>query len=114
MPKTVTLKRNMDFRRLYRKKPLVSPVLVVYVGKNRLGINRVGITTGKKIGKAHERNRARRVIREAYRLLSDRLPEQGGLDFVFVARQRATWCKMQEAAKAMKKALAPYLVEKPQ
>lgn len=113
MPKTISLNRNADFRRLYRRPALISPVLIVYVGKNRLGVNRVGITTSKKIGKAHDRNRARRVIREAYRLLSSRLPAQGGLDFVFVARVRTTLCPMQEVKRAMKKLLAPYLGEPP-
>ena len=38
--------------------------LVTYARKNRLNINRVGITTSKKIGNAVSRNRARRIIRE--------------------------------------------------
>lgn len=100
----ITLNRNNDFRRLYKKAAQVSPVLVTYQSKNRLGINRIGITTTKKIGKAHSRNRARRVIREAYRLLeSDLTP---GHDFVFVARGRTVSCKMQEVHRAMKKHLS--------
>ena len=105
----ITINRNTDFRRLYRRPAAVSPVLITYVGKNRLGVNRIGITTSKKIGKAHLRNRARRVIREAYRSLAAGLPEQGGLDFVFVARARTTECRMQDVQAAMKKHLAPYL-----
>jgi len=106
LPKETTLRRNMEFRRLYRRPALVSPVLVTYVGKNRLGVNRIGITTGKKIGKAHLRNRARRVIREAYRQLAPRLSQ--GHDFVFVARVKTTFCPMQEVLRAMEKQLAPY------
>ena len=109
MAKILTLHRNMDFRRLYHRKALVSPVLVLYVGKNRLGKNRIGITTGKKIGKAHLRNRARRVIREAYRALAPRLCT--GLDFVFVARVRTTTCSMGEVKAAMEALLAPYFAE---
>jgi ribonuclease P protein component len=113
MPKIISLKQNRDFRRLYHRPAAVSPVLVTYVGKNKTGKNRVGITTSKKIGKAHDRNRARRVIREAYRALSSGLPETGGLDFVFVARVRTTVCPMQEVLRAMKKHLAPYLEQTP-
>ena len=108
LQKTVALNQNHDFRRLYRKKGAVSAPLVTYAVKNRLGYNRVGITTSKKIGKAHDRNRARRVIREAYRLLLPRFSEGIGYDIVFVARARTTNCMMQEVYKVMKKHLSPY------
>lgn len=108
LQKTVSLNQNHDFRRLYRKKGAVSAPLVTYVAKNRLGFNRVGITTSKKIGKAHDRNRARRVIREAYRLLLPRFSQGTGYDIVFVARVRTTNCNMQEVYKVMQKHLSPY------
>ncbi len=109
LQKTISLNQNHDFRRLYRKKGAVSAPLVTYVVKNRLGFNRIGITTSKKIGKAHDRNRARRVIREAYRLLLPRFSPGVGYDIVFVARARTTNCAMQEVYKVMKKHLSPYL-----
>lgn len=104
----ITLNQNHQFQRLYRRQAVgVSPVLVTYAAKNRLGVNRIGITTTKKIGKAHQRNRARRVIREAWRLTQHRvLP---GHDFVFVARGRTTSCKMQEVLRALEKQLQPYM-----
>ena len=108
MPKILTLHRNTDFRRLYHRPALISPVLVTYVGKNRLGKNRIGITTSKKIGKAHLRNRARRVIREAYRAVEPTLSQ--GHDFVFVARVRTTVCPMQDVLSAMREQLSPYVV----
>lgn len=108
--KTVSLNQNYDFRRLYRKKGAVGASLVTYVSKNRLGFNRVGITTSKKIGKAHDRNRARRVIREAYRLLLPLFSQNIGYDIVFVARAKTTNCTMQEVYKIMKKHLSPYFV----
>jgi len=102
--KLVSLNRNGDFRRLYyRGKSFVSPVLVTYLLRNRVGSTRVGITASKKIGKAVERNRSRRVIREAYRTLYPLLPS--GYDFVFVARSRTGRSKMAEVLSAMKKHL---------
>ena len=54
----------------------------------RMGYTRLGITTSKKIGKAVQRNRARRLIKTAYRNL---LPEIApGYDIVVVARTKAT------------------------
>ena len=107
--KILSINQNYIFRRLYRRKAMVGPALVTYVSKNKLGKNRVGITTGTKIGKAHARSRARRVIREAYRLLMPRFKNDFGLDIVFVARVRTTCCPMQEVYGIMKKHLSEYL-----
>ena len=109
MLNSISLNKNGDFRRMYRRKSVVGPVLVTYFSKNRYGYNRVGITASKKIGKAYERNRARRVIREAYRLLEPLLCTDDGWDIVFVARVRTTLCPMQEVYYLMKKHLTPLL-----
>ena len=81
------LKLNHIFRRLYSTKAYGNSLLVLYARRNRTDSNRVGITTGKKIGKAHVRNRARRRLREVYRLNEDRF--QPGWDIVVVARTKA-------------------------
>ena len=100
MKRTVTIKNNCDFRRLYgRGKSFQSPALVSYVMKNRAGICRVGITTSKKIGNAVERNRARRVIRAAYRSIEDKIC--GNYDFVFVARSKTIFTKSDDLALIM-------------
>ncbi len=100
----VTLKENRDFRRLYAKgKSYPSAILVTYVMKNRCECVRIGITTGKKIGKAVLRNRSRRIIREAYRDLSDRI--KPGYDLVFVARGKTPFVKSYDVLKSMKKEL---------
>lgn len=60
----------------------------------------MGITVSKKIGNAVCRNRAKRVLREAYRLIE---PAVGtGFDFVFVARSKTLAVKRQEVEKEMK------------
>lgn len=93
-----TIKENNTFRRLYRsKKCYVYPQIVVYVSKNRLGIFRYGITTGKKAGKAVERSRCRRVIRAALHVYKEQLSNvRCGYDVVFVARARTVKCKSTE------------------
>ena len=92
MKRTVTIKSNCDFRRIYGKgKSFQAPALVSYVMKNRAGICRIGITTSKKIGNAVERNRSRRVIRVAYSNIENKI--NGNYDIIFVARSRTKYVK---------------------
>ena len=80
------LKLNHIFRRLYATSGQANGYLVLYARPNRLGINRVGITAGKKLGHAVVRNRVRRRLREAYRLNEDKFTP--GWDIVLVARSK--------------------------
>ena len=81
-----SLKLNHIFRRLYSTAGQANSHLVLYAKPNRTGMNRVGITVSKKLGKAHIRNRVRRRLREAYRLNEERFSP--GWDIVVVARSR--------------------------
>ncbi len=82
--KITSLDQNSQFRRLYRKgKSVVTPTMVVYAIPNRQNICRLGITAGKKVGGAVERNRAKRRIRELFRLEQ---PYLKAYDFCIVAR----------------------------
>ena len=81
------LKLNHIFQRLYHTKGVADGYMVLYARKNRTETNRVGITVGKKLGKAHIRNRVRRRLREVYRLNEDQF--QPGWDIVVVARSKA-------------------------
>ena len=112
MDKFISICRNNDFRRLYAKgKSFVSPLVVVYVKKNRNQGLRVGITTSKKIGNAVLRNRSRRVIREAFRELSPRV--KSGYDLVFVARGRTPHVKSTDVRRHMEIVLTAAGVLKP-
>jgi len=77
----------------------VTPWVAVYFRKNRLNVNRLGITASKKIGGAVQRNRARRIIKEAYRLTEPRLNK--GFDIVIVARKKAVYGKMWDIKKSL-------------
>ena len=97
---TVSLCENYMFLRLYRSgKSLVTPWVVVYFRKNDLDVNRLGITTSKKIGGAVQRNRARRIVKEAYRLIEPQLKK--GFDVVIVVRKKAVYGKMWDIKRSL-------------
>lgn len=102
-----TLTLNKEFRRLYgRGKSFVSPALVTYILPNKSGVPRIGITTGKKIGCAVKRNRAKRVITAAWR---NCLPElKSSADIVFVARFKTPLLKSGDIERAMRKHLTEF------
>ena len=87
MKHTYPIKENYEFRRLYRRgMSAASPYLVVYALRNRRPYNRIGLTVSPKLGGAVQRNRIKRLLREAYRLHEHEIKK--GYDFVFVARAR--------------------------
>ncbi|MBR5023077.1 MAG: ribonuclease P protein component [Oscillospiraceae bacterium] len=92
------LKLNHIFRRLYATSGQANGYLVLYARPNRLGINRVGITTGKKLGHAVVRNRVRRRLREIYRLNEDKFTP--GWDIVVVARSRCIHAEFRKLTDA--------------
>lgn len=100
MAKLNSIKKNTEFKRIYsRGKTYVTPVVVVYVLKNRRYTLRFGITTSKKIGNAVKRNRSRRIIREAVIQL---LPQiKSGYDLVFVARGKTPYVKSTDIEKTL-------------
>ncbi len=82
---TEILNDNRDFVALYKKgKFAASKYSVIYIRPNGRPFNRLGITAGKKIGNAVKRNRAKRLIRLAYRQFESQMPI--GIDMVIVAR----------------------------
>ena len=80
-----SLKKNRDFQNVYQNgRSYANKYLVMYVLKNNLGSNRVGISVSKKVGNSVVRHRLTRLIREVYRLHEDMF--NSGLDIVVLAR----------------------------
>ena len=98
MKRAVTLKENYEFRRMYQKgASAAGGCMVIYCRRNKLDHNRLGLTASVKLGHAVVRNRARRRLREVYRLNSPRL--RTGWDIILVARGRtvtASWKELND------------------
>lgn len=106
---TEILNDNRDFLALYRKgKFAASKYSVIYVKPNGRPFNRFGITAGKKVGNAVCRNRAKRLIRLAYRNAEIKLPV--GMDIVIVARSSICCIKSQEYCRYMEKYGVPEII----
>lgn len=99
---TTIIKSNKEFMKAYKNgKFSANRFVSVYFIPNRSSYNKLGITTSKKIGNAVERNRARRIIRAAYRNSETLFPI--GFDIVFVARPDIISAKSTDIEKFIKK-----------
>ena len=85
MKRAYRLRRPDQFQRVRREgRNWSSPLLTLNVAASRRRVTRCGFVVGKRVGKAVERNRARRRVREAVRLVYDTIVH--GRDLVFVLR----------------------------
>lgn len=84
-----SIKKNADFQQVYRTgKSYANKLLILYVmktGEERE--TRIGISVSKKVGNSVVRHHVTRLIRESFRLNTDRV--RTGLDIVVVARAAA-------------------------
>src|SRR5687768_10076663 len=70
LPKETRLAKRAEFLRVYEQGVRIEgQFMTVFLLPNGRETQRVGITATKKaIGKAHDRNRAKRLLRESFRL----------------------------------------------
>jgi len=84
------LRKHSDYQRAYassrkRQSASMSWFLAAHEPANNSPSPRIGLTAGKVLGKAHERNRIKRRMREALRRHTDLFP--GGCDLILHPRR---------------------------
>lgn len=105
MGKGESLRKGSQFATVYAQGNTWAGTLVVLKTlPNDIGCNRFGFVAGKRVGKAVERNRIKRLLRE----IVWSTPMRQGWDIIFIARVKAERVKYQdldeEVNKLIKKA----------
>ena len=116
--KHIAITENHLYSKAYTKgKKHVTKSLVAYALKDfhakrlmlanpqKKYINRVGLTVSKKLGKAHIRNRIKRILREGLRQTEKNFETNKGFLIVLVARNGAQFVKADDIAKDIERAV---------
>lgn len=84
MKKLSTLKKNYEFRYVLSKGQYFhGKFITMYIKKNNLNKNLIGIAINTKLGKAVRRNHTKRLIRENYRLIKDKIEIGNNIVFLW-------------------------------
>lgn len=77
--------------------------MVLFYKKNGLSYNRIAFLASKKVGNSVTRNRARRLMKESYRQINERIAV--GYDIIFIARNTIINTKCADVKKSIEAAL---------
>jgi ribonuclease P protein component len=109
-PKRGRLSRSAEFERVYRQGRSVGNRFLVLYAFPRAGAGdgpRLGLSVSRKVGGAVDRNRVKRLLREAFAAEAERVPVDH--DVVVVARPEARELAEREGLEGIQRELAELL-----
>jgi len=99
------IRNQQDFDKLKKYgKSAGSRFVVLIYRKNNLDYTRRAFLASKKVGNAVTRNRARRLMKEAFRQMESTVP--AGYDLLFIARNTIVDSKCADVKKSIEAAIS--------
>ena len=109
-----SLRGTSDFQKVYKRgKRYEGSLITAFALPNGFAYHRLGITASKKaLGKAHERNRAKRLLRETFRLARHPLNKlERKYDWVLNGRRRLLSSKLMNSLAEFEKVISTVAVD---
>lgn len=104
LKKQYRLRKRFDFKKTYRRgKCVKNKYFVLYYAPNKTGNCQIGFSVSKKIGKAVVRNKVKRRLREACRLILPLFAT--GYNYIIIARYPIKYIGVAEMEKQIKEKL---------
>jgi len=99
------VRKRKEFQAAYEKGArFSSDNFIVFVHNNQSGTKRLGVTVTKKVGNSVKRNRAKRLLREFFRLNKDKIPESR--DVIIIAKKDISSLKYQDVTAELERLFA--------
>ena len=107
-PKAARVVSRADFEALYASAPKAAGrYVVVWAAPGKSGGPRLGVAAAKRtFHDAHQRNRAKRLVRESFRHLRPSVAAEGAFDIAVAARFRILSAKEGDVRADLRRALA--------
>jgi ribonuclease P protein component len=101
------LRKPSEFKKVLSSgRRIITPHFAFYVHRKDDRGKRLGISVSRRVGGAARRNRVKRLLREAFRLNKDSLPE--GVDVVVIVRKAEGIRSLNDVTEEFKKVLGSF------